>query len=56
MLNARKDITNIYVFTGVIPALTLITFTVTGNNMTVREIPERIVLKAAHAALILVTA
>jgi hypothetical protein len=40
----------------VIPALALITPTVTGNDMAVREIPERIVSKTTHAALTLAAA
>jgi hypothetical protein len=52
MLDAGKDIANIYVFTGVMPALTLITFTVIGNNMAIRKAPERIVSETAHITLI----
>jgi hypothetical protein len=51
MLNAKKDIANTYVFTGVIPALTPVTLTVAGNSMIVRELPEKIVTKTAHTAL-----
>jgi hypothetical protein len=56
MLNAREDVTNTYVFTGVIPALTLIIFTIVGNNMAVREIFEKIVSKTAHITLALTAA
>jgi hypothetical protein len=56
MLNVRKDITYIYVFTGVIPALTLVIPTVTGNNVAVREFPEKIVSKTAYVTLVLAAA
>jgi hypothetical protein len=38
----------------VVSALILIIFTVAGNDMAIREMPERIVSKAAHISLILV--
>jgi hypothetical protein len=56
MLNAREDAANIYVFPGVIPALTLVTFTVAGNNMAVKETPEKIVSETTHVTLILAAA
>jgi hypothetical protein len=52
MLDAGEDIAYIYVFAGVIPALAIVTLTVTGNNMIIRKAPERIVSETAHAALI----
>jgi hypothetical protein len=55
MLNARKDAANIYVFISVIPALILITFTIADNNMIIREVPEKIISKAAYTTLILIT-
>jgi hypothetical protein len=51
MLNAREDITYIYVFIGVIPALALITLTVTDNNIIIKETPERIVSETCHNLL-----
>jgi hypothetical protein len=56
MLDAREDTTYIYVFAGVIPALTPIIFTVAGNGMIVREIPEGIVSETAHITLVLAAA
>jgi hypothetical protein len=56
MLNVRKDATNIYVFTGIMPALILVILTVVGNNMAISEAPERIVSEAAYTVLILVAA
>jgi hypothetical protein len=56
MLDAREDTAYIYIFTGVIPALTIVTLTVADNNITVRKAPERIVSETAHAALTLAAA
>jgi hypothetical protein len=56
MLNAREDAAYTYVFTDVMPALTIITLAITGNGVTVREAPERIVSETAHATLTLTAA
>jgi ABC-type Fe3+-hydroxamate transport system substrate-binding protein len=53
MLHAEKDAAYIYVFAGMIPALTIVTFAVAGNNVTVRKPPKRIVSETAYATLIL---
>jgi hypothetical protein len=52
MLDAEEDTAYIYVFAGVVPALTSVIPTVTGNSMTVREVSERIVSETAHILLI----
>jgi hypothetical protein len=44
---------NIYVFTNVIPALTLIILTITDNNVTIKKAPEGIISETAYTALIL---
>jgi hypothetical protein len=56
MLNAKKDTAYIYVFADVIPALTIVTLAVTGNNITVKKTPERIVSETAHITLTLTAA
>jgi hypothetical protein len=52
MLNVREDATNTYVFTGVIPALASVIFTVAGNSIVIKEISKKIVTEAAHITLI----
>jgi ABC-type Fe3+-hydroxamate transport system substrate-binding protein len=53
MLHAREDVAYIYVFAGVIPALTIIISAVAGNSVTIREPPKGIVSKTAYATLVL---
>jgi hypothetical protein len=54
MLHAGKDVAYTYVFTGIIPALIIVIFAVTGNGVTVREPSKGIVSEAAYAALALI--
>jgi hypothetical protein len=49
MLDAGENITYTYVFTGMIPALISVIFTIIGNNMAISETPERIVSETAQA-------
>jgi hypothetical protein len=56
MLHAEKDAAYTYVFAGIIPALTIVTSAITGNNVIVREPPKGIVSKTAYIALILAVA
>jgi hypothetical protein len=51
MLHAKKDITYIYVFIKIMPALTIVIFTVTGNDITVKKSLKKIVSEAAYTAL-----
>jgi hypothetical protein len=53
MLDAKKDTAYIYVFAGVIPALIIVTFAVTGNSIIIKKTPEKIVSETAHTTLIL---
>jgi hypothetical protein len=53
MLNAGEDTANIYVFAGVMPALTPVIFAVTGNNIIIKKVPEEIVSETTHATLAL---
>jgi hypothetical protein len=53
MLHAGKDAAYIYVFTKVMPALASVTFTMTGNNVTIGKPPKEIVSEAAYVTLAL---
>jgi hypothetical protein len=56
MLHAGKDITYIYVFTGVIPAFVIVIFAVTDNNIVIRKSPKGIVSETAYTALVSILA
>jgi hypothetical protein len=51
MQDAGEKTTYTYVFTGVMPALILVTLTVTGNSVAVEKTAEGIVSETAHATL-----
>ena len=56
MLHVGKDAAYIYVFIKIMPALALVTFAVTDNDIIVGEPPKGIVSEATYAALVLAAA
>jgi hypothetical protein len=56
MLHAKEDAAYIYVFIRIMPALTIVIFTVTGNSVAIGKSPKRIISETAYTALILAVA
>jgi hypothetical protein len=56
MLHAGKNAAYTYVFAEIMPALAIVTFAITDNNMIIGKSLKKIVSEAAYTALILILA